>query len=265
MIRAPGVRHSDDAVPGNSYGGISPAFRFARERELGATLEAFAPATRGVFTTFVFDMTPFCVLFTSVSASFSSYSKSFFCVAIFPFFLAGYIGTHLIVGVQRGLRRFIRPRPMHAKRPHPSGVGHGIDVRPCDSTRISSTQAPHSTSTSPQLFNMPATSAPDDPQQTHDGGPRRTTETRDIPLSSATQLRAPPVSLILLSPRRTKRDESHQQGRRRGRQRTASPDPRSSPPPSTGRATRRLNRGRRGRDLESKSTVCFRLVTLDYV
>ena len=34
---------------------------------------------------------------------------------------------------------------------------------------------------------------------------------------------------------------------------TASPDPRSLPLPSTARATRRLNRGRRGRDLESKS------------
>ena len=34
---------------------------------------------------------------------------------------------------------------------------------------------------------------------------------------------------------------------------TASPGPRSSPLPSTARATRRLNRGRRGRDLESKS------------
>ena len=43
--------------------GISPAFQFARERELGETLEAFAPAVRGVLTTFVLDMTPFCVIF----------------------------------------------------------------------------------------------------------------------------------------------------------------------------------------------------------
>ena len=43
-----------------------------------------------------------------------------------------------------------------------------------------------------QLFYMPATSAPDDPQRTRDAGPRRTTETHDIPLSSAAQLRAPP-------------------------------------------------------------------------
>ena len=50
----------------------------------------------------------------------------------------------------------------------------------------------HSTPTSRQLFYMPATSAPDDPQRTRDAGPRRTTETHDIPLSSAAQLRAPP-------------------------------------------------------------------------
>ena len=53
-------------------------------------------------------------------------------------------------------------------------------------------QAPHSTPTSCQLFYMPDTNAPEDPQQTRDGGPRRTTEPRDIPLSSAAQLRAPP-------------------------------------------------------------------------
>ena len=64
-------------------------------------------------------------------------------------------------------------------------------ARLCDSTRISSTSPPFHAH-APSTFYMPATSAPDDPQQTRDAGPRRTTETRDIPLSSATHLRAPP-------------------------------------------------------------------------
>ena len=38
--------------------------------------EVFAPAVRGVWDNFAFSMTAFCVFFTSVSASFSSYSKS---------------------------------------------------------------------------------------------------------------------------------------------------------------------------------------------
>ena len=67
----------------------------------------------------------------------------------------------------------------------------GEFARLCDSTRISSTSPPFHAQV-PSTFYMPATSAPDDPQQTRDAGPRRTTETRGIPLSSAAQLRAPP-------------------------------------------------------------------------
>ena len=80
---------------------------------------------------------------------------------------------------------------MHARYPKPSGAARGI--RPALRLDPHLEHKPtHSTPTSRQLFYMPATSAPDDPQRTRDAGPRRTTETRDIPLSSAAQLRAPP-------------------------------------------------------------------------
>jgi hypothetical protein len=36
----------------------------------------------------------------------------------------------------------MRPPRTHARRPKPSGAGRGIHVRPCDSTRISSTSPP---------------------------------------------------------------------------------------------------------------------------
>ena len=81
-------------------------------------------------------------------------------------------------------------RQTHARRPKPSGTGRGIHVRPCDSTP-NSNPSPPLDALSPSTFYMPDTSAPDDPQQTRDARPRRTTETRDIPLSSAAQLRAP--------------------------------------------------------------------------
>ena len=81
---------------------------------------------------------------------------------------------------------------MHARYPKPSGAARGIHIRPCDSTRISSTSPPIPRPRPVNFFYMPAISAPDDPQRTRDAGPRRTTETHDIPLSSAAQLRAPP-------------------------------------------------------------------------
>ena len=85
----------------------------------------------------------------------------------------------------------MRPPRTHARRPKPSGAWRGIHVWPCDSTP-NSNPSPPLDAHSPSTFYMPDTSAPDDPQQTRDAGPRRTTETRDIPLSSAAQLRAPP-------------------------------------------------------------------------
>ena len=106
----------------------------------------------------------------------------------------------------------------------------------------------------PSTFYMPATSAPDDPQQTRDAGPRRTTETRDIPLSSAAQLRAPPRLPHLTF---SSSDEKWRKPPARAASRsTEDRESRSAllvSPPSTGRATRRLNRGRRGREQESKS------------
>ena len=60
--------------------------------------------------------------------------------------------------------------PMRAWLKQPHGRRHKAPPQPCALT----------------------TSAPDDPQQTRDAGSRRTTETRDILLSSAAQLRARP-------------------------------------------------------------------------
>ena len=85
----------------------------------------------------------------------------------------------------------MRPPRTHVRRPKPSRAGRGIHVRPCDSTPNSNPSPPQDAH-SPSTFYMPDASAPDDPRQTHDAGPRRTTETHDTPLSSAAQLRAPP-------------------------------------------------------------------------
>ena len=89
--------------------------------------------------------------------------------------------------------RKLRPPRTHARRPKPSGAGRGIHSGLATRPTSSRAQAPHSTPTFRQRFYMPAISAFGDPQQTRDaGGARRTTETRDIPLSSAAQLRALP-------------------------------------------------------------------------
>ena len=131
------------------------------------------------------------------------------------------------------------------------GSTSGLATRPA-----SRAQAPHSTPTPRQLFYMPATSAPDDPPQTRDAGPRRTTQTRDISLSSAAQLRAPPRLPHLTF---SSSDEKWRTPPARAASRsTKDRESRSAllAPPSTGRATWRLNRGRRGRDLESKSLTC---------
>ena len=52
-------------------------------------------------------------------------------------------------------------------------------------------QAPHSTPTSRQLCYVPATSAPDDPQQTHDGGPRQSATSRCFSHAAALTARLP--------------------------------------------------------------------------
>ena len=146
----------------------------------------------------------------------------------------------------------MRPPRTHARRPKPSGAGRGIHVRPCDSTRISSTSPPFHAHV-PSIFLYASYKLQAHPQQTRDAGPRRTTEPRDISLSSAAQLRAPPRLPHLTF---SSSDEKWRTPPARAASRsTKDRESRSAllAPPSTGRATWRLNRGRRGRDLESKS------------
>ena len=73
---------------------------------------------------------------------------------------------------------------------------------------------------------MPTSDLTNEHDETRDPRPRRTTETRDIRAAARTA----PSPSFHFCPRQTKSGESHQQGRRRSRRRTAARYPRPSRP-----------------------------------
>jgi hypothetical protein len=81
---------------------------------------------------------------------------------------------------------------MHARYPKPSGAARGIHIRPCDSTRISSTSPPIPRPRPVNFFICQIQAHPMTRSKPAMADLDRTTKTRDTWLSSAAQLRAPP-------------------------------------------------------------------------
>ena len=161
----------------------------------------------------------------------------------------------------------MRPPRTHARRPKPSGAGRGIHFRPCDSTPNSNPSPPPLDAHSPSLLLHANQGATDNPDETSDCAPPPPTDVRatrhPAELSREAARTTPPPSFHFLFVGRNAAKATSKSGVEVGgwpRVQTRAP----RPLPSTARATRRLNRGRRGRDLESKSrasrrrTVCFR-------